>query len=66
MSDPLIDDINLKINDEIKLITSSIVTGNVTSFDEYKKRTGVILGLRKALDLIFESSKNYLHDNDDE
>lgn len=66
MTDPLIDDINETINEEIARISDQVSSGNITSFDEYKKRTGVIIGLKMALEMIATSSKNYLHDKDEE
>lgn len=43
------------VNEAIEDEKYVLETGNLTSFDEYKSRTGYIRGLRTALDLLDEA-----------
>ena len=65
MTDPLIDDINLKINREITALTDNLARGGATNYKDYKRMVGMIKGLNMALDIIADSARNYLNDDDD-
>ena len=66
MADPLIDDINHKIDSEVTRISDNLAAGGVSSFEDYKFRAGVIAGLKLARGIVSESSRNYLDDKDAE
>jgi len=57
--DPIIIEMKANINSEIDLVAGLLIDGKILSFEEYKKRTGTIAGLRKAIEVIDSTIKNY-------
>jgi hypothetical protein len=53
-----------KIDEAIESTTRAITRGHVTTFDEYRRLTGVIQGLDAAKQLIGDLAKNLEDDND--
>lgn len=63
-SSPLIDDIQLLINDHIKELTIIVASGSCKSIEQYKDRCGQIDGLNRALEIIAKAEKAYINDDD--
>lgn len=62
--DPIIQDIQHRIDKEIVKIAESLASGSAGSFDEYKKQCGRIAGLKESLRLINDSIDKYVNDDD--
>lgn len=63
---PFIEEHRHLVKTRVTELSRYINDGKCTSFDEYKKKTGVIEGLRLSLELMVKASKTYANDGDDE
>lgn len=64
--DPLIQDIKLRINNEITAVCETITGGRISTIEEYKRHIGVKIGLINALERIDESINKYSKDEDED
>jgi hypothetical protein len=51
-----------KLQEEIRVRTGDIALGNPKDFSEYKHLTGIIRGLKLALDMLTETAERYQND----
>ncbi len=58
-NDPLIIEINKRIDVEISHLTVTLASGGMSSFDAYKKQCGMIAGLRRAKEFIEDAIKQF-------
>jgi len=63
--DPLIAEIKILVSEEIKKITSTIISG-VSSIEEYRKQCGKVSGLKRSIELIDDAIKTYTNDIDED
>ena len=63
-NDPLIIEINKRIDAEIGHLTKGIAAGGMSSFEEYKKNCGIIAGLHRAKDFIAAEIKKFTDDEE--
>lgn len=64
LNDPLLAYVRAKLEEEINVVASNLANGSVSSFDDYKRQTGMIKGMKLALTLLAEAEKHYLADDD--
>jgi hypothetical protein len=62
--DPLLKDFAFRVSGEIKDKSGFIIDGKCQSFEHYKQMTGIISGLRLSLEIMGESAKNYLSNDE--
>ena len=63
-NDPLYIEFLTLIKVEIEREASHLVDGKCSMFDEYKHKTGIIKGLRASIEVIEESFKKVLKDEE--
>jgi len=63
--DPLIQEIKSRLNEEIKRTSDWIANGSASTFEEYKKQCGKIIGFNAAIVVIDEAIENFTKDDDD-
>ena len=63
--DPLINDIQDRINKRVGILSVQLAMGGASSYEHYRNTCGEIKGLKQALTLIGESINNYTNDDDD-
>lgn len=59
------DNYRAAMREEIAKNERELGEGKADSFEEYKRRVGLISGLRKANDVFNDTLKNYIEDDDD-
>jgi hypothetical protein len=63
-NDPLIIEINKRIDTEIGHLTTTLAHGGLPDFSAYKKHCGIIYGLNQAKDFIEQAIKKFTDDED--
>ena len=61
-NDPLIIEINKRIDAEINHLTITVANGGSPDFSAYKKQCGIIYGLKQAKDFIEQAIKKFTDD----
>lgn len=59
------DDYRASLREEIARNERELGEGKADSFEEYRRRVGLIAGLRKAQDVFNNTLKNYIEDDDE-
>lgn len=60
-----IEEIITGIEIQIKELGVSLANGNASTLEDYRYKVGIIKGLQKSIDIIEESYKQYLNDEDE-
>ena len=63
---PLLQEHRHLVNERIKEITGLMADGKCTSFDDYKKKSGIISGLYQSIALMEKAIKVYTQDSDED
>lgn len=53
-----------KLSERIEDMKNHLSSGSVPSWELYQKKSGILQGLREALEVIKEAEESYLNDED--
>lgn len=62
--DPIIKAFEHRIKGKISDMSEYLASGKCSTFDDYKRRTGMIAGLDESLNILDDIIKNYTNDLD--
>ena len=63
---PLLTEHRHLVNERIREIGNPLINGQCLTIEEYKKKTGMIQGLKISLELMSQAVKTYTNDDNEE